>query len=303
MNDNKTPLLNPLLISFQCVARSGSFNKAAQELFISTTAVRKQMNILEDELSLTLFHRDKKGIVLTEEGKSLYADLTELIALSNKIVVQARESAQKKATVFRLGTSYLNPASVLIDFLQKNGRLGDYSFQVIQFDDNREGILSEVDKLGEKYDFLVGSCSSKLWLQRCNFYKLGDYAICCAVPHGHRLWNKKYLTLKDLHGERVVLGKKGDSEPVDRARDILAQEKFIDLEDGPNFYDLDIFNKSEQESKILLTLECWKNVHPSFATIPVKWNCYVPFGIIYQINPPEKIVAFLKLFDQITTAF
>lgn len=298
MNGNKAHLLNPLLTTFRCVARSGSFNKAAQELFISATAVRKQMNIFEDEISLTLFNRDKKGIRLTEEGKSLYEDSAELIALSQKIIAQVKNRAQKKTTVFRIGTSYLNPASVLIDFMQKNCGLYDYSFQLVQFNDNRDGILSEIDKLGKKYDFLVGPCSSKSWLQRCNFYKLGDYAICCAVPHGHRLWNKNYITLKDLHGEIVVLGRKGDSEPVDKAREILAQEEFIKLEDGPIFYDLDIFNKSEQEFKILLTLECWQNVHPSFVTIPVEWNCYVPFGIIYQTNPTEKIVAFLKLLTK-----
>ena len=50
-------MYNPQLETFLCVAECGSFNKAAEKLFISPPAVIKQINLLEENLDLQLFVR------------------------------------------------------------------------------------------------------------------------------------------------------------------------------------------------------------------------------------------------------
>ena len=55
-------MYNPQLDTFIRVAEAGSFSKAAQESFITPTAVIKQMNLLESRLGLTLFHRSHQGL-------------------------------------------------------------------------------------------------------------------------------------------------------------------------------------------------------------------------------------------------
>lgn len=45
-------MYNPQLETFLCVAESGSFNKAAEKLYISPPAVIKQINLLEEGLDL-----------------------------------------------------------------------------------------------------------------------------------------------------------------------------------------------------------------------------------------------------------
>ena len=52
-------MYNPQLETFLCVAECGSFNKAAEKLFISPPAVIKQINLLEENLDLQLFVRKK----------------------------------------------------------------------------------------------------------------------------------------------------------------------------------------------------------------------------------------------------
>ena len=73
------PLYNPQLETFIVVADQGSFNKAADALYITPPAVTKQINILEKELGLQLFIRTHRGLVLTEAGKSLYKDAKYVI--------------------------------------------------------------------------------------------------------------------------------------------------------------------------------------------------------------------------------
>ena len=45
-------MVHPLLNTFLAVAESGSFTKAAEKLYITPTAVMKQMNALEEHLNL-----------------------------------------------------------------------------------------------------------------------------------------------------------------------------------------------------------------------------------------------------------
>lgn len=57
---------------FFVVAKHGNITKAAEELYISQPAVSKAIKKLEDSLGGKLFNRNKKGVVLTEEGKEFY---------------------------------------------------------------------------------------------------------------------------------------------------------------------------------------------------------------------------------------
>lgn len=63
-------MYNPQLETFLCVAEYGSFNKAAEKLYISPPAVIKQINLLEESLDLQLFVRTHRGFQLTESGNT-----------------------------------------------------------------------------------------------------------------------------------------------------------------------------------------------------------------------------------------
>ena len=72
-------MYNPQLETFIRVADAGSFNKAATDLYITPTAVIKQINLLETSLELKLFQRTHRGLTLTKAGKSLYQDAKYIV--------------------------------------------------------------------------------------------------------------------------------------------------------------------------------------------------------------------------------
>lgn len=57
---------------FNSVARLGSISGAAKELYISQPAISKAIAKLEQELSVSLFIRNSRGVSLTEAGAQLY---------------------------------------------------------------------------------------------------------------------------------------------------------------------------------------------------------------------------------------
>lgn len=106
-------MYNPQLETFITVAESGSFAKAADKLYISPTAVIKQINILESNLDIKLFNRTHRGLTLTAAGKSLYSDARYIIRYSHESLERAKNAMQKENGIIRIGTSPMTPAQIL----------------------------------------------------------------------------------------------------------------------------------------------------------------------------------------------
>lgn len=294
-------MYNSILETFICVADCGSMSKAAEKLYISTTAVMKQMNLLETHLQLPLLERTNHGIRLTECGESIYKDAKFIISYSNNAIEKAKKIAGNSASVIRVGTSMLNPCKVFMDlWYQINDRFPQFKIQIVPFEDDHEGILSVIENIGVKYDFIVGVCDSQKWLERCNMYRLGRYKKCVAVPARHRLASKKKLDISDLYGETLMMVKKGDSPENDYIRkELTTNHPQIQIEDTDHYYDISVFNRCEQSGNVLLNIECWKDIHPSLISIPVDWDYSIAYGLMYPLNPSQEIVEFLNVLKAV----
>ena len=291
-------MYNSQLNAFVCVADCGSFTKAAEKLFISSTSVMKQINSLENHLNLKLMERTNQGIRLTEAGKVIYKHAKYLFDYSQKAIEEARQKMETYETTFCVGTSILNPCKPFMDlWYQVNKNFPGYKLNIIPFEDDHQSILSEIAALGEKFDFLVGACDSEQWMNHCNFQQLGTYQHCVAVSREHPLAEKKRLTIKDLYGETLMMVKRGDSKHVDRIRDEIEKHPEIKIEDTSQFYDMEVFNHCVQTHNVMITLECWKDVHPSLVTIPVEWDYPIPYGLLYCKTPTDDIIKFLKIIE------
>jgi len=63
----------PAIRAFEAAARHLSFKDAAQELHVTQSAISHQIKSLEEFLSVTLFHRETRGVAITREG-AIYLD-------------------------------------------------------------------------------------------------------------------------------------------------------------------------------------------------------------------------------------
>ena len=290
-------MYNPLLNTFLAVADCGSFTKAADKLFISPTAVMKQINLFEAHINLKLIERTPTGVRLTPAGKVIYNEAKAIIDYSNKAIAKAKAETDNYNTTFCVGTSMLNPAKPFMDlWYNVNKDFPDYKLHLVPFEDNHEGILSEIKNLGEKFDFLIGVCDSKAWLSLCNFTPLGRYKKMVAVSREHRLAAKKQIDITDLYGETLMMVSRGDSGVNDFIRnDIEINHPQIHIEDTPQFYDLSVFNRCAETGNVLLTIECWQDVHPGLVSIPVNWDYSIPYGLLYSFNADKDV---LKLVEK-----
>lgn len=289
-------MYNHMLDTFIVVADCGSFTKASDKLYISPTAIMKQMNTLEKHLDLKLINRTPSGVKLTAAGEVIYQDAKFLKDYSSKSVASAIAATEAYDTTFCVGTSLLNPAKPFMDvWYHVNNKFPGYKLHLVPFEDNHDGIVSEIGKLGEKFDFLVGVCDSKVWLQLCNFLQLGSYRKMVAVSRDHPLATRKEIDIEDLYGETLMMVGEGDSGVNDFIRhEIVMNHPKIHIEDTTQYYDMEVFNRCAETGNVLLTIECWQDVHPGLVTIPVKWDYTIPYGILYSNDSPDDVLEFIE---------
>src|SRR5829696_2814428 len=81
-NAKTTPRLPSLdlLQGFEAAARLLSFTKAGEELFLTQSAVSRQIKELEDQLGVALFQRRHRALVLTDAGRMLYPTAANVIS-------------------------------------------------------------------------------------------------------------------------------------------------------------------------------------------------------------------------------
>ena len=132
-------MYNPQLETFIKVADAGSFNKAAEQSFITPTAVIKQINLLEAGLGVALFDRTHRGLTLTKAGKSLYRDSKYIIQYCRDSVVRAKNAMQQDEQIIRIGTSPMTPAQVLLALWPKiHEHYPNMKFQLVPFENTPE---------------------------------------------------------------------------------------------------------------------------------------------------------------------
>ncbi len=107
---------------FHAVAEAGSFTHAGETLNLSQSAVSRQISALEDSLSVPLFHRHARGLILTEQGELLFQTADEVLAKLSQAEAQitdSREVARGPLTVtstVAFGSTWLTPR--IREFLQ-----------------------------------------------------------------------------------------------------------------------------------------------------------------------------------------
>ncbi|HEY7240208.1 MAG TPA: transcriptional regulator GcvA [Burkholderiales bacterium] len=94
-NRNALPALD-LLVGFESAARHLSFTKAGEELFLTQSAVSRQIKELEEQLGVELFQRRHRALALTSAGKSFYASAAQVLTTMRAATEQLRTQAGKK---------------------------------------------------------------------------------------------------------------------------------------------------------------------------------------------------------------
>ena len=100
---------------FHAVADKGSLTHAGDILHLSQSAVSRQIRALEESLSVTLFHRHARGLILTEQGELLFDATKQMVRRLDAATARIRDSEDevfgelRVTTTTGFGTLWLAP--------------------------------------------------------------------------------------------------------------------------------------------------------------------------------------------------
>jgi DNA-binding transcriptional LysR family regulator len=95
-NRNALPALD-LLVGFESAARHLSFTRAGEELYLTQSAVSRQIKELEDQLGIPLFQRRHRALALTEAGHQFYAAAAQALSTMRAATDRLRAQTGRKA--------------------------------------------------------------------------------------------------------------------------------------------------------------------------------------------------------------
>ncbi len=143
-----------LIRGFEAAARQLSFTRAASELFLTQSAVSRQVQALEEHLGVRLFERRHREIRLTEAGQQLYRSSVEALRLLTDTAERIREKGVGRSVTVTcsIGFASLWLVPRLMDFREQHPDID------IRIDANNR--LLDLDR--ERIEAAVRYCPAKL---------------------------------------------------------------------------------------------------------------------------------------------
>ena len=276
-------MYNHQLKTFLEVAEAGSFAGAALKLYISSSAVIQQINNLEQDLKVSLFVRNRKGVRLTEAGEFLLVKVREIIR-ENALLRQRLIEIDSRNKAICIGTSMFEKCRLLYElWVLFSMESQKYEVRMITMDD-RYGGLRGADLVES-----VRNCAP--WQKDMDFLELCSVPYGFAVAKSHPFVNKKIITMADIKGQTIAVLRQGTADPVNRVCDIL-EEAGSDVRCYDAFSPSVIWDCSYYHW-LLLIPSIWEDIIFDMTVKPCRWNYTVPYGIFYRRDLSAPAAEFL----------
>jgi DNA-binding transcriptional LysR family regulator len=185
---------------FREVTECGSIKQAAIALRIAPSAISRQMQAIEEELSVKLFERGARGMLLTDAGRLLYRYAVENRNQLDGIRARVQEFDTQRRGQVKIATVEGMLANFLSNFL-------------VDLADDYPGITISITVMGSRgVAEVVGRNDVDLGLvfgraPRRDLIELGRMrqSLCLIVSPRHPLARRESCTVRDLAGLRVVV--------------------------------------------------------------------------------------------------
>ena len=83
------------------IAKTGSFNEAAKQLFVAQSSLSVSIKSLEQELEIKIFERSGNGVYLTDEGAEFVKYATEICENSDFVTERYKKKISKKLYILQ----------------------------------------------------------------------------------------------------------------------------------------------------------------------------------------------------------
>lgn len=189
------------LKAFEATARSGSISAAARLLGVRQPTVSAHLSNLENRYGVELFHRSRRGVVLTEFGKLLHEATTRIYLAEQQamlLLLSARCHYQGHLRIGAIGPYNVMPMITLFRSRHPQVRVS------VSIGDSKvitQRVLAQEDD--------VGIVLNKVDSDQMTCLPFRRQRLIVFAATNHPLASKSNLEIKDLEGHEFILREEG----------------------------------------------------------------------------------------------
>ena len=232
------------------VSRTGSFSKAAENLYVSQPALSKSIKKTEDAIGMPLFDRRAHPLQLTEAGQAYLKAIEKILLAEKDLSDQIRDIRDlEKGQISIGGSNYVN-TSILPDVLTSfQERYPGVQIRLVEFSSARLSQMLAKNELD-----LTFSCNMEFMQDFKKQEAFRDrllMAVPWNAPINETLGDRSYGVEEIIQGDHLRMKK----PPVEISA--FRGLPFIALDQGNNLYDraLQIFREAGFDPEIRIVLQ------------------------------------------------
>ena len=211
------------------IAEAGSFNKAAEKLFIAQPSLTSTIHDLENELGIQIFNRNGRGVTLTADGEEFLANARQLYFNYLNVIDRYKNGSQMKK---RFGISTQHYSFALKSFVEmvKHFNTTEYEFAIRET--RTKEVIEDVASLKSQIGILYLSDFNKQVLQKLMhsknliFHPLISCKAYVYIWKGHPLANHESISFEELEDYPCLSFEQDDNDSVYFAEEILSTNEY-----------------------------------------------------------------------------
>lgn len=192
------------LEAFVQIADSGSFSKAAKDLYLTQPTISAHVSTLEKELNTRLFVRNTKEVKLSDSGTVLYDYAKQMIVLQKQIedtFAVREEKAQQRITIAAstIPAQYLLP-DILANFVEK---YPNQQFKIIEADS------SQVVEMVVNHKVDIGFAGTVIDKRLCKYIPFYQDELIVIAPNNEKYRNISCADAAWIVNEPLIMREEG----------------------------------------------------------------------------------------------
>jgi len=186
--------------AFVRLCRDKNMCLAANNLYMTQQGLSRIIKKMEDELGVTLFIRNNRGVEMTQAGKMVLshaeAILKEYDAVETAIKRSEQQTRGSVNAVLELGCLPILTPHPFLKFME------DYPFIDLRFEEHRDSKCHQWLLDGKVDIGIVAVSKDEEHFDALPFFSVQSVIY---IPKGHPLAKKKVVTIEDLRGVKILL--------------------------------------------------------------------------------------------------
>ena len=211
------------------VSESGSFNKAAENLYVSQPSLTSAIKEVEKEFNISIFNRSSKGISLTQDGKEFIQYARQIYAQYENLLEKFGEGFQRKKKFSVSCQHYSFATKSFVELVKKFGT-SEYEFSIFETKtlDVIENVATQKSEIGILYMSDFNRKAIKKILDAIVLV-LAELVGCEAYVYlwkNHPLAKKTSISLEELKDYPCLSFDQGGNSSFYFAEEILTENEY-----------------------------------------------------------------------------